>query len=140
MSIEHNQTAQVLRVAMRAGVNLLMSGAQTDDVEEAITTVARAFGLTSVQAAVTFSTISVSHDDPDAAAPTTLLHLVKDRTSDFGRLAGAASIVRDINDRQLDLAAAERAFDELEHAPSPYNALVTLRGAGDLSRRIHVRS
>ena len=82
---------------MHAGVLLLRSGAQSDDVEEAIAGVAAAYGVAPVHAAVTFSIISVSHDTP-TTDPITLVHIVRERTTDFGHLAAAASVVRRIRD------------------------------------------
>ncbi len=130
MALDPGHFSRVLRVAMRIGANMLSSGAQTDDVEETIASVATALGLTNVQVAVTFSTISVSHDDPHASGPTTLLHLVKDRTSDFQRLAGVATIARKISDAQLDVDAAEVELAELEHRPPAYNRWVMLVAPG----------
>ena len=87
-----------MRVAMRTAVAMLSSGAQSDEVEAIAVAVASAFGLHGVQAAVTFSTITLSHDASDLESPTTLLHIVRDRTSDFARLAAAASLARGVRD------------------------------------------
>lgn len=125
-----HDTARVLRVAMRTGVAMLMSGAQTDEVEVAIPQVAAAFGVVGVQASVTFSTISVSYDARGLDHPTTLLHLVRERTSDFARLAGAATIVRRVRAAELDLDGAEAALDELERGQSAYGRLVNFVAPG----------
>src|SRR4051812_34204292 len=82
---------RALRLAMRIGVAMLRSGAETDDVEESILAVASVLGVPGVQAAVTFSMISISEDGP--SQPTTLLHFVRDRTVEFDRLAATASVV-----------------------------------------------
>ncbi len=127
---EPQDPARVLRVAMRIAVALLMSGAQTDDVEAAIVSVAGGYGLEPVQAAVTFSTITISHDVPGSRHPTTLLHIVRDRTTDFARLAGASTLVRRIQEEQLPLEAAERELDDLDRIRPPYSRVVSFVAPG----------
>ena len=121
---------RILRVSMRIAVALLGSGAQTDDVEAAVTSVAAAFDLHDVQASVTFSTIALSHDPDGEARPTTLLHIVRDRTADFARLTKASELVQSIRDGELDIDAAEAALDRLEVQPSPYGAVVNFIAPG----------
>ena len=127
---DRQRTARVLRVAMRTAVAMLSSGAQSDEVEAIAVAVASAFGLHGVQAAVTFSTITLSHDASDLESPTTLLHIVRDRTSDFGRLAAAASLARGVRDGTVTLEDAEAALDSLEEQPLPYGALVSFVAPG----------
>jgi uncharacterized membrane protein YjjP (DUF1212 family) len=119
-----------MRVAMRTAVAMLSSGAQSDEVEAIAVAVASAFGLHGIQAAVTFSTITLSHDASDLESPTTLLHIVRDRTSDFGRLAAAASLARGVRDGTVTLDAAEAALDSLEEQPLPFGALVSFVAPG----------
>lgn len=114
------EPVRVLRLTMRIAVTMLANGAQTEDVESSIGQLARVFGVDGVQAAVSFSMISISrytrHDEP----PTTLLHLVRDRSTDFTRLAAVSEIVRNIHDGSLDLAAAEAEVERLDSARSSY--------------------
>jgi uncharacterized membrane protein YjjP (DUF1212 family) len=121
--------SRILRVALRVAVAQLRSGAQSDDVEDAVVEVCAAFGVAPVQAAVTFSIISISHDDPEHG-PTTLVHIVRDRTTDFGHLAGASAIVRRIGAGELTLDAAEAELDALTTQPQPYSRLVTFLAPG----------
>jgi uncharacterized membrane protein YjjP (DUF1212 family) len=114
----------VLRVAMRAAVNMLTFGAQSDDVETAIVSVCAAYGLMPVHAAVTFSIISVSYDRP-GESPTTLMHIARDRTTDFARLAATSAIVRRITRQGLGLEQAEHELEDIDQLDSPYNQLVT---------------
>jgi uncharacterized membrane protein YjjP (DUF1212 family) len=115
---------------MRVAVAMLASGAQTDDVEAAIRAVADAYGLPGAQASVTFSIITISYDPAGDAGPTTLLHIVRDRTSDFGRLAAAAAIVRRVRDGELPLADVEDELARLEEQPSPYARVTTFVASG----------
>ncbi len=117
---------RVLRLAMRIAITMLGSGAQTDDVETAIETIGRAYGIDPIQRSVTFSGIAISHDDPtDGRPPTTLLYTVPERVSDFARLAAAASVARRIKGGELDIAQAEQALDELDRQPRPYGRVVS---------------
>jgi uncharacterized membrane protein YjjP (DUF1212 family) len=104
---------------------MLGSGAQSDDVEAAIRTIASAYGITGAQASVAFSGISISYDAKGLDHPTTVLHIVRERRSDFARLATASALVRRIRNGECSLADAEAALDELERQPSPYGRLVS---------------
>ena len=119
-----------MRVAMRTAVAMLSSGAQSDEVEAVAVAVAGAFGVHGVQAAVTFSTITLSHDPSDLEAPTTLLQIVRDRTSEFARLAAAASLARGIREGEIDLEAAEAALDSLEEQSSSYGSVMSFVAPG----------
>ncbi len=110
---------------MRTAVAMLSSGAQTDDVEAAAVAVATAFGVTGVQASVYFSSISISHDPHGPEAPLTLLHIVRDRTAEFARLAAAASLVRRVRGGEVSLDEAEAALESLEEQPSAYGPVVS---------------
>ena len=117
---------------MRIAVTMLANGAQAEDVEASIGQLARAYDVGGVQAAVSFSMISISrytrHDEP----PTTLLHLVRDRRTDFTRLAAVSEIVRHIRGGGLDLETAESQMD-LDSPGSSWSA-PPVRGTGTVGR------
>jgi uncharacterized membrane protein YjjP (DUF1212 family) len=114
---------------MRAGAVLLSSGAQSDDVEKAIVDVCAAYGVSPVQAAVSFSIISLSHDSP-ATGPITLVHIVRDRTTDFGHLAAASKVVRGVLDDALELETAERDLATAQSQASPYGRVLSFAALG----------
>jgi uncharacterized membrane protein YjjP (DUF1212 family) len=124
------QPARVLRIAMRTAVALLSSGAQSDDVQAAISTITTAYGLHNVQGSVTFSGISISYDQHGHDRPLTLLHIVRDRTSDFNRLASATALVRQIRDGKATVDEAETELDELEQLPAPFGRVVRFVAPG----------
>ena len=93
--------AEVVRLTVRLAAVMLAAGAQTDDIEDAIGIVSAAYGVADVEYAVTFSSITVSHDDPGARRPATFQRIVRERHNDFARLAQAASIVDRIRDKNL---------------------------------------
>jgi uncharacterized membrane protein YjjP (DUF1212 family) len=126
---EHDD-ARVLLVAMRTAVAMLGSGAQSDDVEAAIRTIATAYGMVGAQASVTFSGISISYVPNGRDHPTTVLHIVRERRSDFARLATASALIRRIRDGECSLADAEAALNELESQASPYGRLASFVAPG----------
>ncbi len=117
------EPARVLRLAMRIAIHELASGAQTDDVETAVRDVARRYGIRNVQAAITFSMISISLDTGESN-PITMLHFVRDRTVDFGELASTAALVRTIRDEPVPIAAAEAELDRIDEGESGYGRLL----------------
>ena len=119
----------ILQLAVRVGAMMLASGAQTRDVELAISRVAAGLGLSDVSAAVTFSTIAVSHGRP-GHRPSTLLHLVRDREADFSRLATASHVARAVGSGDMDAAEAERRLDELDTARPSYRPSVVAMAPG----------
>ncbi len=128
-TVPGHDAGPVVRFAMRVAVAMLGSGAQTDDVETAIDTIAHAYGLDPIQRSVTFSGIAISHD-PDDGAPTTLLYTVPERLTDFARLAAISSIVRRIKAGEFGLADADAALDDLERQPPPYGPAISFVAPG----------
>jgi uncharacterized membrane protein YjjP (DUF1212 family) len=120
-----SDSARVVRLAVRVAAVMLAAGAQTDDVENAIGEVCVAFGVTNVQYAVSFSSISVSHDDPAAPRPTTLLHIVRVRVNDFSRLARVAAFLDRVRAHELDLDGATRELTDLERPVWPYSRAIS---------------
>ncbi len=123
-------SVRVLRLAMRVAVTMLANGAQTEDVEASIGQLADAYDVGGVQAAVSFSMISISRYTGRDEAPTTLLHLVRDRRTDFTRLAAVAEIVRHVRDGTLDLEAAEWEVDRLDSARTVYGRAARFAAPG----------
>ncbi len=105
--------ATILRLALRVGAVMLASGAQTQDVETAVASVAETLGLGEVSAVVTFSTITISYLRP-GKRPATLLHPVRDRDADFARLAAVSTLARELAAGGLSVDQAHARLDELD--------------------------
>ena len=110
--------ATILRLALRVGAVMLASGAQTQDVETAVASVATGLGLEEVSAVVTFSTITISYLRP-GKRPATLLHPVRDRDADFARLASAAAVARELAAGQVSIDEADARLAALDAAKPP---------------------
>src|SRR4051812_29258252 len=87
------RTNEAVRLAVRVAAVMLAAGAQTDDVEEAIALICLAYGVTGVEYAVTFGSISVSLDEEGARRPTTIARIVRVRKNNFAKLASAATLM-----------------------------------------------
>ena len=115
---------------MHVAVRMLANGAQTGDIEIAIGRLTRALGVDRVQAAVSFSMITISRYAEDDASPTTLLHFVRERRTDFTRLAAVSDVVRRIHAGELDVGAAEAEIDRLDAADAPYGRALMFAAPG----------
>ncbi len=115
---------------MRIAVGMLANGAQAEDVEATIGQVVRAYGIGEVQAAVSFSMISISRSERPDEPPTTLIHLVRGRTIDFSRMAAIAELVQRITSGGVDPEAAEAEIDRLDAGPPPYAAMIRFAAPG----------
>jgi uncharacterized membrane protein YjjP (DUF1212 family) len=123
-------TARSLRLVVRVAAGLLACGAQTQDVEDAIASMARGLGLPGVQAAVTFSTISVTVTPSGDAAPTTFVRLVRERGPEYSRLADLADLSRAIGAGQVDVPTAESTLERVADDAPTYGRLVSFAAPG----------
>jgi uncharacterized membrane protein YjjP (DUF1212 family) len=111
---------RAMRVAVRLGVAMLASGAQTHEVETSLRRMLGALGLPGAEVVITYSTISVSFIAPGDAEATTAIGNVRRWQPDYNRLARAAALVRAIGEGRADLQAAEAELDHVEASVSPY--------------------
>lgn len=96
----------VVATALRLGVLMLSSGAQTNDVETSLHAVLDALGVSQGDAVITYATVTVSYLAAGNAATAT--QAVRRWDPDYSRLAATADLVTAIQDHRVDLAAAER--------------------------------
>lgn len=119
-----------LELALRIGDALLGVGASAAEVTATVLRVAEAYGMTSCQADITYTSLTVSYDRDDAV-PLTALRVVKSRGSDYTRLQGVNELVHRISQEGLDAETAHRQLDEILATPHPYRRWVgTLAIAG----------
>lgn len=109
---------EALDLALRVGEGLISAGAPAADVTAIILRIAAAYGLTSCQVDITFTslTLSVVREDGD---PMTVMRIVHYRAIDYTRLAGLYDLSRRIADG-LPLNRALTELDELLQASHPY--------------------
>src|SRR3712207_1773889 len=96
-----------LGLALRIGETMLAVGASAADVTATVLRVAAAYGLTSCQVDVTFTSLTVSYDRDDAV-PLTLMRIVRPRGMDYTRLQGITDLARAVAAGSLEIRSEER--------------------------------
>ncbi len=119
-----------LGLALRIGASMLAVGASAADVTATVLRVAAAYGLTSCQVDITFTSITVSYDREDAV-PLTAMRIVRTSRTDYTRLQGVNDLARAVGAGGLDVEEAHRRLDRVVSAPATYRRTVhTLGWAG----------
>ncbi|MFC5203123.1 threonine/serine exporter family protein [Streptomyces kaempferi] len=123
----------MLGLALDVGELLLADGQGTEDVEAAMLTVARAYGLAGCEPQVTFTMISISHRaSPDAGAMI-LDRTVWRRASNYTRLSATYTLVTQVAEDRLDLEAARRRLTAIRRRAAPYPSRPVSLVAGTLA-------
>jgi uncharacterized membrane protein YjjP (DUF1212 family) len=103
---------KVLRVCLLAGRIMMKSGAETYRVEDTMTRIASAYGITEAHSFVTPTGIIVSLQ---GVSPTQLVR-ISNRTTDLEKVARVNGISRQIAGGSLDVEEAYKLLKELEIA------------------------
>jgi uncharacterized membrane protein YjjP (DUF1212 family)/uncharacterized membrane protein YjjB (DUF3815 family) len=121
-----------LGLALRIGESMLAVGASSADVTATVLRVAAAYGLTSCQIDITFTSITVSYDREDAV-PLTAMRIVRTSRSDYTRLQGITDLARAVGAGDLGLEEAHRRLDRVVSAPATYRRSVHALGWAGLA-------
>jgi uncharacterized membrane protein YjjP (DUF1212 family) len=116
-----------LGLALRIGASMLAVGASAADATATVLRVAAAYGLTSVQIDVTFTSITVSYDRENAV-PLTAMRIVRTSQLDYTRLQGITDLARAVGAGELDVEEAHRRLDRVVSAPATYRRSVNALG------------
>ncbi len=119
----------VIDLALRMGGALISAGNPVAGVVATVLRVAAAYGLTSCQVDITFTsiTLSVTRDDGE---PVTAMRVVQVRAADYSRLSAIYRLADDAI-AGLPLAEALERLDTIIHQPHPYQRwVVTVALAG----------
>ncbi|OIJ65832.1 threonine/serine ThrE exporter family protein [Streptomyces mangrovisoli] len=126
---------RVLDLTLRIGELLLAGGEGAEDVEAAMLSVCRSYGLDRCEPNVTFTLLAISHqpslvDDPVSASRT-----VRRRGTDYTRLAAVYALVADLSDPEthVSLEEAYRRLVEIRRNRHPYPTWVLTAAAGLLA-------
>lgn len=122
--------ARAVEVALRTGVMLLESGAETTDTEHAMRRLLRGLGLAGAEALVTYSVVAVSFMHGGGVHPTTAMRAVPGWQSNYARLAAVSDVASGIAAGRLGLDAAEAALDAAAATPPPYPGWALAVAAG----------
>jgi uncharacterized membrane protein YjjP (DUF1212 family) len=136
---------RLLHLALRAGAVMLSSGAGTVEVEYAILVLCRGWGLLDCEVDVTFTSMTASYLLGNDREPVTALHVVRQRSVDYGRLDAVHELQDDLRAGRISPETAARRLERIESTPirhGPANALgwggmaasfVVLLGGGPLA-------
>ncbi|GAB3203029.1 threonine/serine exporter family protein [Geodermatophilus arenarius] len=116
-----------LGLALRIGASMLAVGASAADATATVLRVAAAYGLTSCQIDITFTSITVSYDRENAV-PLTAMRIVQTSRLDYTRLQGITDLARAVGAGDLDVEEAHRRLDRVVSAPATYRRSVTALG------------
>jgi uncharacterized membrane protein YjjP (DUF1212 family) len=122
--------ARAVEAALRTGVLLLESGAETTDTERSMRRMLRGLGLPGAEALVTYSIVAVSYVQGGGALPTTAMRAVPAWRTNYTRLAAASDVANSAAMGTIDLGAAERALDEASATRRPYPGWALAAAAG----------
>ena len=122
--------ARSVEVALRIGVLLLESGAETTDVERSLRRLLRGLGLPGAEALVTYSVVAVSFVQGGGALPTTAMRAVPSWQTNYARLAAVSDVSNDLAAGRLGLAEAEQAISAAAGTRRPYPGLALAAAAG----------
>ena len=122
--------ARAVEAALRTGVTLLESGAETTDTERSMRRLLRGLGLAGAEALVTYSIVAVSYTQGGGAHPTTAMRAVPGWQTNYARLAAVSDVANEVAAGRLGLDAAELALDAAARTRQPYPVWVLVAAAG----------
>ena len=121
---------RILNFALRAGGAMLSCGASTVEVEETILGLTSACGLAHCEADVTFTSMTASYIPSPDVQPITAVWVVRQRSVDYGQLAGINALRSDIRARRITPEQAIVRLDEILSTPPRGQRVVLLSWAG----------
>ncbi|MCV7106698.1 threonine/serine ThrE exporter family protein [Mycolicibacterium chitae] len=113
-------TRKVLDLTIRLAEVMLSSGSGTADIVATAQDVAQAYQLTDCVVDITFNTVIVSAPPTAESPPLTIVRAVRNRATDYTRLAGLDGLVRRITAGGVTVDEAHVAMDELTEQSHPY--------------------
>jgi uncharacterized membrane protein YjjP (DUF1212 family) len=121
-----HQAHRDLTTILRVGALLLGAGASTNDVETTMLSLAQVAGLAAMQTTVISGLVSVSWDSGPPNEPLTMIRVVRQRLTEYDRLADVASMVNQLVDRDLLFDEVDAHLDALERRVRNYSSRETL--------------
>lgn len=124
----------VIDLALRLGEAMLVTGASVADTTAAVLRVCRGYGLASVHADITYTSVTVSFHRGVHRDPITVMRIITHFGTDYSRLESLHTLVRDIAADPDDPGNVEDNLHELERIleqPHVYRrGIVTMAWAG----------
>ncbi|WP_269217411.1 threonine/serine exporter family protein [Metabacillus sp. B2-18] len=125
MSVDQNQTFDIIDVCLLAGKIMLRSGAETYRVEDTMMRIAAAYGIKETHSYVTPTGIIFS---VSSKTPTQLVRIV-DRSTDLQKVAKVNGVSRQISNGELSVEEAYSHLKEIELDAHAYPIWVQIGAA-----------
>lgn len=125
MSVDQNQTFDIIDVCLLAGKIMLRSGAETYRVEDTMMRIAAAYGIKETHSYVTPTGIIFS---VSSKTPTQLVRIV-DRSTDLQKVAKVNGVSRQISNGELSVEEAYAHLKEIELDAHAYPIWVQIGAA-----------
>ncbi|MFD2215238.1 threonine/serine exporter family protein [Metabacillus endolithicus] len=125
MSVDQNQTFDIIDVCLLAGKIMLRSGAETYRVEDTMMRIAAAYGIKETHSYVTPTGIIFS---VSSKTPTQLVRIV-DRSTDLQKVAKVNGVSRQISNGELSVEEAYTHLKEIELDAHAYPIWVQIGAA-----------
>lgn len=108
-----SQTHRTLDLCLRMGEMLLSNGAGAADVSATMSSIAHHVGVRNAYVDITFTTLTMSHQErPDAPASTATRHVTQ-RATDFDHLTRVDLLIHDILDDTVDVDEARTRLAQI---------------------------
>ena len=117
-------------LSLRVGEMLLSGGAGAADVAATMMTVTTACGLRGCVVDINFSTISVSYQASPNSPPETHMRTVQHRGFDYGYLAEADQLTRNLAEGKITRAEASQRMNDIRSTKRPYPRWVVTASVG----------
>ncbi|OYN88808.1 hypothetical protein CGZ92_03640 [Parenemella sanctibonifatiensis] len=120
----------VTELCLRLAEGLLSTGKGAADVVSTVVRVTQAYGVSTVNVEVTYTSIFITRLRGLGRDPVTATRAIRGRVSDYATLAGLEEIVERIEKENIDVATAAKEFDKVMGRPETYNKVVTVIASG----------
>ncbi|MET0726335.1 MAG: threonine/serine exporter family protein [Leifsonia sp.] len=121
-------TRSVLDIAIRVTEVLFANGAGAEDAVAAMQAVTRAYGLSHIEADITYSLITLTWENPSTYETVSRSRNVKYRTLDYTRLSRASALIGQIIEHPPEVADARRQIATIVSARAAYPAWLRTLG------------
>ncbi|WP_223700448.1 threonine/serine exporter family protein [Sutcliffiella deserti] len=127
--IHEHHTEEIIKLCLLAGRIMMESGAETYRVEDTMSRIAAAYGITETHSFVTPTGIIVSLKGSN---PTQLVR-ISNRSTDLEKVARVNSISRQISNGELEIEAAHHSLEQLQASHLEFPIWIQILAAGIVS-------
>ncbi|QEE62446.1 threonine/serine exporter family protein [Salinibacterium sp. dk2585] len=133
--VPERQERAVIDFCLRAGEAMLAIGASAADVVAMLLRISESYGINGMHVDIAFTSITVSVHRGMDDEPTSVMRVVRVRTTDYTRLQKVYRLIFEITetDQPLDVEVARARLVAILHAPHPYRRWVMTAGQAILA-------